>query len=119
MNSMMIGSANEAMMLLYCNGSPTSPERKNLNALFDVVSSIVTITAIDVAHDGTTSNIHIKVAKTKIAMMRCCTTVRLLIPKLSVGRFHTISVTASVMSARISFFSTCDSLPLFSLFALW
>ena len=50
------------------------------------------MTATDVAHAGTTSSTHANVAKAKMAMIRCCTTVRPSMPKLVDGRFHINSV---------------------------
>ena len=44
--------------------------------LSEVKSSIKTIMPTEVAHEATTSKIHISVAKAKMAMMRCWTTVR-------------------------------------------
>ena len=62
-------------------------------------SSISPMMATEVAHDDTTSSIHISVAKAKMAMMRCCTTVRPSMPKTSEGRFHSSSVTNSTKRA--------------------
>ena len=45
-----------------------------------------------VAHEGTTSIIHISVAKAKMAMMRCCTVFSPSMPNDSLGRFHSTSV---------------------------
>ncbi len=39
----------------------------------------------EVVHEGMASVIHIKAAKTKIAMVRCCSTVSPSIPKAEVG----------------------------------
>ena len=58
-----------------------------------VKSSISPMMATDVAHDGTTSSIHMSVAKAKMAMMRCCTTVSPSMPKAVVGRFQSNNVT--------------------------
>ena len=39
--------------------------------LVEVVSNISPMMPTEVAHEGTTSKIHINVAKAKMAMMRC------------------------------------------------
>ena len=67
-------------------------------------SSISTMMATDVAHDETISRIHISVAKAKMAMMRCWTTVRLSMPYHSAGMFQRNSVTnvtSRIFSARL------------------
>ena len=52
-----------------------------------------------VAHDDTTSSTHIRVAKAKMAMMRCWTTVRPSMPKMSDGAFQSSRVTMATMVA--------------------
>ena len=47
-----------------------------------------------VAQEEATSITHIKVAKAKMAMMRCCTTVSPSMPKKSEGAFHSNNVTS-------------------------
>ena len=96
MNSIITGSANEAITLLYDSNLPTSSSftigRKPLS---EQNSSISTMMAIDVAHDDTTSRIHISVAKAKMAMTRCWMTVRSLMPNHSAGIFQSNRVTTS------------------------
>ena len=74
--------------------------------LFEVKSSIRPMMATLVAHDGTTSNTHISVAKAKMAIMRCCTTVRLAMPYHSLGMFHSSNVTNSTINACVVFLIT-------------
>ena len=62
------------------------------------------MTATDVAHDDTISSIHISVAKAKMAMMRCWTTVRFWMPYHSAGMFQSnkvIKATNSILSIRV------------------
>ena len=56
-----------------------------------------------VAHDDTTSMIHISVAKAKMAMIRCCTTVSPSMPNISAGAFHNSSVTIATTMASAVF----------------
>jgi len=56
------------------------------------------MTATDVAHEETISSIHINVAKAKMAMMRCWTTVKLSMPNHSCGMFQSSSVTKATMA---------------------
>ena len=58
----------------------------------------------EVAHAGIHSVSHERVAKTKIAMMRCCTTVNPSIPKHVVGKFHTMAVTTMITKSSQTFF---------------
>ena len=75
-NNMIIGSANDAIMSLDFNSSPIPSPLNTLNEFSDTVMHIMVIIDNDVAHAGIHSVSHDSVAKTKIAIMRCCTTVR-------------------------------------------
>ena len=100
MNSMMTGSAKVAMTLLYDNKAPTcSGSHIHLTPESEQNSSISPMMATLVAHDDTTSRIHISVAKAKIAMMRCCTMVSPSMPNMSVGAFHNNKVMIATMTA--------------------
>ena len=104
MNSMMTGSANVAMTDLYDSNVPTSSGLHiHLMPLSDANSSISPMIATDVAHDDTTSIIHIIVAKAKMAIIRCCTVVSPSMPKADVGRFHSNSVTINTKTAWVVF----------------
>ena len=65
------------------------------------------MTATDVAHAGTTSSTHANVAKAKMAMIRCCTTVSPSMPKHVDGRFHINNVaritTAALMAVLFNY----------------
>ncbi len=61
-------------------------------------NSSIVMMPMDVAQDGTGSRIHIRVAKAKTAMMRCCTTVRPSRPKAPVGSRKSVMVTAATTS---------------------
>ena len=67
--------------------------------LVEVVSSISPMMPTEVAQEGTTSKIHINVAKAKMAMMRCWMTVRFWMPYMSAGAYQRKRVTASTMAA--------------------
>ena len=54
--------------------------------------------AIDVAHEETISRIHIRVAKAKMAITRCWTTVRFSMPNHSVGMFQSRRVTNATIT---------------------
>ena len=102
-NSMMTGSAKVAITPLYDNKAPTwSGSHIHLMPESLVKSSIRPMTATDVAHDDTISIIHISVANAKMAMIRCCTTVRFCMPYHSVGKFHKVNVTANTISIFIT-----------------
>ena len=64
-------------------------------------SSISTMMPTDVAHEETISSIHIRVAKAKMAMMRCWTTVRFCMPYHSAGMFQSVRVTMATMRILI------------------
>ena len=64
---------------------------------------------MEVAHEGTTSVIHISVARIKMAMMRCWMTVRPSMPNTPAGRFQMINVITDRMSAVIMRLFTDDS----------
>ena len=57
----------------------------------------------EVAHDGTISNIHMRVANTKMAMTRCCMMVSPSMPNASVGRLNKISDTIVTIEISNSF----------------
>ena len=105
MNSMMTGSANEAITPLYDNSFPTSSSFTiGAMPLSEQNSSINTIMATDVAHDETISRIHISVANAKMAMTRCWMTVRLSMPNHSEGMFQSPNVTRmtnAILMARL------------------
>ena len=104
MNSMMTGSAKVAITFLYESTAPTcSGSHIHLIPESEQNSSISPMMATDVAHDDTTSSIHISVAKAKMAMMRCWTTVSPSMPKNSRGAFHKISVIISTNTASAVF----------------
>ena len=109
MNSMMTGSANVAITPLYESSVPTSSSLTIGRMPLSVVNSnISTMIATDVAHDDTTSNIHISVAKAKMAMMRCWMTVRPWMPNHSLGMFHNNKVTISTVAILTNRFSVFD-----------
>ena len=93
-NRMMTGLAKVAMMSLAFKSSPNaSPSPLNTAMeLSEIVRHMTAIMTSDVAHEGMASKSQESVAKTKIAIIRCCTIVNPEIPKKSVGRFHTIRV---------------------------
>ena len=69
---MMTGSAKHAITPLYDSNVPTSSGlHKGLMPESLQNSSISPMMATEVAHDGTTSMIHISVANAKMAMIRC------------------------------------------------
>ena len=109
MNSMMTGSAKHAITLLYDRSSPTS-SGSHIHLIPESLqkSSMAPMMATDVAHEGTTSIIHIRVAKAKMAMMRCCTTLSPSMPKAVEGRFHSMSVMTATMTASKVFFITLE-----------
>ena len=97
---MIIGSAKVAIISFDFNRVPRFPAAsslKNEKLWFDVVSSINVIMASDVAHAGTASVSHIKVANTKIAMTLCCTMVSPSMPNVCAGRFQTTIVMNTAM----------------------
>ena len=57
----------------------------------------------EVAHDSTISNIHMRVANTKMAMTRCCMTVSPSMPNASVGRLNKNSDTIVTIEISNSF----------------
>ena len=65
--------------------------------LLDTVRSITTITSREVVQLGMISNIHIRAANTKIAIIRCWMTVRPAIPKALTGRAHSRIVMISTI----------------------
>ena len=104
MNNMITGSANVAITPLYDNSLPTSSSF-TIGAIPLSVqnTSINTMMATDVAHDDTTSITHINVAKAKMAMIRCCTTVSPSMPNQLEGAFHNSSVTMATIMACVVF----------------
>ena len=69
--------------------------------LLDVNSSRATMIKMDVAHEGTTSVIHISVARMKMAMTRCWTTVKSAMPNTLAGKFQITRVTTNRIIAVI------------------
>ena len=100
----MIGSAKDAMISFESSKSPIPSLLKIPKAFFDTVTHIIAIILSEVAHAGMHSVSHDKVAKTKIAMMRCCTTVSPSMPKVLVGRFQTMVVTTKMAKNCQTFF---------------
>ena len=96
---MMVGSAKHAMIPWYSSRSPYSPSEPcmMLKAELDAPNSNTKMMTTEVAHAGMASVSHNITAITKMAMMRCCTTVRPSMPKQSIGRFHTKTVSRAVM----------------------
>ena len=79
-NSIIIGSANDAINALYFTTFPkfaTSSVAGRINQieLSETVKSKIVITSTDVVQIGMTSVIHIRAAKKKIAITRCSTIV--------------------------------------------
>ena len=106
-NSMITGLAKVAIMSLLLNNLPNisfSSPLKNEILLLETVRHITVIMAKEVAHAGIASVSHVSVANTKMAIIRCCTTVRPSISNTLVGRFHTIAVTMMMHTSSISFF---------------
>ena len=103
-NSMMIGSAKDAMISFESRSSPIPSLLKMPNAFFDTVTHMMVMIARDVAHAGIHSVSHERVANTKIAMMRCCTTVNPSMPKQLVGRFQIMVVTTRMPKNSQTFF---------------
>lgn len=103
-NNMIIGSANDAIMSLDFNSSPIPSPLNTLNEFSDTVMHIMVIIDNDVAHAGIHSVSHDSVAKTKIAIMRCCTTVRPSISNTEMGRFQTMAVIATIPNSCHTFF---------------
>ena len=80
--------------------------------LSDMVSNIITIISTDVVQVGIISNIHIRAANTKIAIVRCSTTVSPSIPKNEVGTSQRNKVTAMTRGSNIvSFLENFLSVP--------
>ena len=73
----------------------------------------------EVAHDGINSITHIIVAYTKIAMIRCCTTVSPSMPKHSVGRNQIVRKTASTAPKPMAFFTHLVGSKRLSCFAVY
>ena len=96
---MIVGSAKHAMIPWYSSRSPYSPSEPcmMLKAELDAPNSNTKMMTTEVAHAGMASVSHNITAITKMAMMRCCTTVRPSMPKQSIGRFHTKTVSRAVM----------------------
>ena len=105
--SMMTGSAKAAIMSFDLSRVPKvslSSPLKHASELLEMVRHIVVMIPREVAHEGTASVSHESVAKTKMAMTRCCITVSPSIPNADVGRFHTIVVTIAITSSSSIFF---------------
>ena len=71
----------------------------------ETLRSITTITTREVVQLGMISNIHMRAANTKIAIMRCWTGVRPSIPKTDVGRAQRRIVTMSTMGRSTQYFT--------------
>ena len=95
-NNIIIGSANDAIISFDFNSSPIPSPLKNWNEFSDTVTHIIVIIANDVAHAGMHSVSQESVAKTKMAMMRCCTTVKPSISNTEMGRFQTMAVISTI-----------------------
>ena len=102
--SMMMGSAKDAMISFESRRSPMPSLLKMPKAFFDTVTHMMVMILREVAQAGMHSVSHDKVANTKIAIMRCCTTVSPSMPKMSVGRFHTMAVTTRIARSSQTFF---------------
>ena len=101
--SMITGSAKEAMTSFDLSNSPTPSPLKGRSALLVTVRHIEVMIPSEVAQEGIHSVSQESVANTKMAMMRCCTTVSPLIPKKSIGRFQTMVVTRMMPTNSQSF----------------
>jgi hypothetical protein len=102
--SIIIGSAKDAMISLESSKSPIPSLLKTPKAFLDTVTHMMAMILSEVAHAGIHSVSHASVAKTKIAMMRCCTTVNPSMPKALVGRFQTMVVTTKMAKSSQTFF---------------
>ena len=102
--SIMIGSAKDAIISSESSNSPTPSPLNIQKEFFDTVTHMIDMMLSEVAHAGIHSVSHERVAKTKIAMMRCCTTVNPSIPKQVVGKFHTMAVTTMITKSSQTFF---------------
>jgi hypothetical protein len=102
--SIMIGSAKDAIISSESSNSPTPSPLNIQKEFFDTVTHMIDMMLSEVAHAGIHSVSHERVAKTKIAMMRCCTTVNPSIPKHVVGKFHTMAVTTMITKSSQTFF---------------
>ena len=106
-NSMITGSAKAAMISLDFSSWPKvsfSSPLKIASELLEMVRHIVVMMVSDVAHEGMHSVSHERVANTKMAMIRCWTTVSPSIPNVLVGRFHTRAVMRKIASNSSIFF---------------
>ena len=105
--SMITGLAKVAMISFDLSSVPKtsfSSPLKKAKLLLETVRHITVMIAKDVAQDGMASVIHDKVAKTKMAMIRCWTMVSPSIPKMSVGRFQTMAVSIIMQMNSMRFF---------------
>ena len=102
--SIIIGSAKEAMISFESSNSPIPSPLNTPKAFLDTVTHMIDMILSDVAHAGIHSVSHDKVANTKIAIMRCCTTVNPSMPKLLVGRFQMMAVTTTIAKSSQTFF---------------
>ena len=102
---MMVGSAKHAMIPTESSSCPYSPSLpcRNLNEELLTQNSNTKIIVTLVAQAGIASVNQSSTAIMKTAITRCCTTVSPSIPKLSMGRFQTISVMIAV-TANINIF---------------
>ena len=85
----------------------------------DTVRSITTITSREVVQLGMISNIHIKAAKTKMAIMRCCTTVRSAIPKVLTGSAQRRIVMISTIGRSTQYLTEKVLLDILSLLTIY
>lgn len=69
--SIMIGSANEAIISVESSNFPTLSPLNTPKAFFDTVTHIIAVRASDVAQAGIHSVSQERIAKTKIAITRC------------------------------------------------
>ncbi len=87
--------------------------------LLETVRSITTITSREVVQLGMISNIHIRAANTKMAIMRCWTTVRSAIPKVLTGRAHRRIVMISTMGRSTQYLTEKVLLDILSLLTIY
>lgn len=116
-NNIIIGSANEAMIAFDFKSSPIPSPLNIVNEFSETVTHIIIMIASDVAHAGMHSVSHAKVAKTKIAIMRCCTIVKPSIPKNVIGRFQTPIVIKAIAKRCHTFFISMVDDSTFKLFS--
>lgn len=83
----------------------------NQTLLSDMVSNMTTTTIIEVDHEEMISNIHISAANTKMAIIRCCTSVRSGNPNVEGGTHQRNNDTARTMTKRMMRLMCAESSP--------